>query len=207
MDSTDVSGRCFGCLWCPSGKNSLALSIALTARNMGRIQRLLTRRKKLQAMTKSMFLHLPWTPSRRSPHFGDKEMTTFVRQILAWPVQWTICIAETIYLGKCLKVCVDFFGRVGYCWVLTTAKEVTMSQSWLWRHEHRKEGQRRIHKSCPSFPWSGDSAGNSYIEYNDNGKIFLNYADEAVVMDCTCYVWDWVLWPTPHGQEYNMSFL
>lgn len=109
MDSADVSGRCFGCLWCLSGKNSLASSTALAARDMESIRHLLTRKTKLKAMTKSMFLHLPWTPSRRSPHFGDKEMTGFVRQTVAWPGQSAICIAELIYLCGCLKVCVEFF--------------------------------------------------------------------------------------------------
>ncbi len=61
------------------------------------IQHLLTRRTQVKGMTKSMFLHLLWIPSRRSPHFGDKEMTEWLRQTLVFAVDFLQCL--TYLLG------------------------------------------------------------------------------------------------------------
>lgn len=79
------------------------------------IQHLLTRRAQVKGMTKSMFLHLPWIPCRRSPHFGDKEMTQWLRQTLAFRLSALPDLFTGVTVCKFVLKC---FGRVDYSQVL-----------------------------------------------------------------------------------------
>lgn len=80
------------------------------------VQHLLTRRTQVKGMTKSMFLHLPWIPSRRSPHFGDKELTGRLRQTFAFAVDFLHCL--TYLLG---------WQSVSLCWNVLAVEIIARS--------------------------------------------------------------------------------